>query len=284
MKDFSGKTAVITGAGSGLGRSFALQLFQAGAHLALCDLDWEGLDETLHLTGDDGKKVRIFQVDVSDQAVVEAFAREVGSLLGPADLLINNAGICLVPQPFNEISDDLFRKVLDVNLWGAYYGIRAFLPQLESRPEAAIVNVSSLAGMIGLYRHSAYSMSKSGLRGLTEALQSELAGSPVQLTIAYPGGVKTNLIKNAPNLESGLREKAHRNFTKMSFLSPDKTTARILKAVQKKRNRIIIGGDAWLILAIRALFPRRHPRLIQTFFSQASFKEDPTWRKNPEEA
>jgi len=280
MKDFKGKIAVITGAGSGLGQQFAVQLSKAGALLALIDVDQAGLDQTLSLTSDDGKKVKRFLVDVSDRAAMLHCAREVAAQLGPADLLINNAGVCLVPQSFEETTDEQFKKVLDINLWGAFYAIRAFLPQLKSRTEASIVNISSLAGLVGLYGHSAYSMSKSALRGLSEALGADLAGSQVHVLLVHPGGVRTNLIKNAPNLEQGLQEKAHKNFTALSFLTAEKTVSRILKAVQKKKNRAIIGADAWTILALRGLFPRQLPKILKTLFSQANFKDDPVWKKN----
>ena len=278
MKNFQNKVCVITGAGSGLGSEFACQLYQAGALLALCDLDLDGLENTLLLTGDDGSRIKLFQVDVSDQGAMSQFALDVESQLGPADMLINNAGICLIPETFEETSDEQFKKVIDVNLWGAFYGIRAFLPQLKTRPEASIVNISSLAGMVGLYGHSAYSMSKSALRGLSEALQAELSGSQIHLLLVHPGGVRTNLIKNAPNLEDNKREKAHNNFTDMSFLTPEKTVSRIIKAVQKKKNRAIIGFDARLILVIRNLFPRNYPKIARTIFSQANFKDDPLWK------
>jgi NAD(P)-dependent dehydrogenase (short-subunit alcohol dehydrogenase family) len=280
MKEFKEKIIIITGAGSGLGQHFAIQLYQAGARLALCDLDLMGLHETLKITGDDGGRVKLFQLDVSDQSAMLDFARDVESQMGPADLLINNAGICLVPQTFAETKDEQFRRVLDVNLWGALYGIRAFLPQLKTRPEASIVNVSSLAGLVGLYGHSAYSMSKSALRGLSEALQAELSGTGIHVLLVHPGGVQTNLIKNAPNLEQGLQEKAHKNFTQLSFLTPEKTVSRIIKAIQSKKNRAIIGADARLILVLRALFPRRFPSILRTVFSQASFKDDPVWMKD----
>ena len=280
MKDFRDKVIVITGAGSGLGQEFALQLYQSGARLALCDLDQSGLEETLQITGDPGERVKIFQVNVSDQNVMEQFARDVESQLGPADILINNAGICLIPQTFDETADQQFRKVIDVNMWGAYYGIRAFLPQLKTRSEASIVNISSLAGLVGLYGHAAYSMSKSALRGLSEALQAELSDTQVHLLLVHPGGVQTNLIKNAPNLEQGLQDKAHKNFTELSFLTPEKTVSRIIKAIQRKKNRAIIGFDARLILILKTLFPRRFPNILRTIFSQANFKDDPVWKKD----
>ena len=278
MKNFQDKICVITGAGSGLGREFATQLYQAGGLLALCDLDQNGLEKTLQLTGDDGSKVKLFQVDVSDQAAMSQFAQDVESQLGPADVLINNAGICLIPQTFEETPDDQFQKVIDVNMWGPFYGIRAFLPQLKTRPEANIVNISSLAGIVGMYGHSAYSMSKAALRGLSQALQSELSGSQVHLTVVHPGGVKTNLIKNAPNLDESLQEKAHRNFTEMSFQTAEKTVRKIIKAVQKNRPQVIIGLDAGLILMIKGLFPKAHPNIIRVLFSQANFKDDPPWK------
>ena len=279
MKDFRDKIIVITGAGSGLGRQFAAQFYQAGARLALCDLDLEGLKNTLQVTEDDGNRVKLYQVDVSDQTAVQQFALDVEFQLGPADMLINNAGICLIPQTFDETPDEQFKKVIDVNMWGAFYGIRAFLPQLKNRPEASIVNISSLAGLVGLYGHAAYSMSKSALRGLSEALQAELAGTQVDLLLVHPGGVQTNLIKNAPNLDKNLQEKAHKNFTKLSFLTPEKTVTRIIKAVQRKKNRAIIGLDARLILIFKTLFPRQFPSILRTIFSQANFKDDPAWKK-----
>lgn len=278
MKNFQDKICVITGAGSGLGREFANQLYQAGALLALCDLDHQGMEETLLLTGDDGNRVKLFEVDVSNQSAVEEFARDVKSQLGPADMLINNAGICLIPQSFETTLDEQFRKVIDVNMWGPLYGIREFLPQLKSRPEASIVNISSLAGLVGLYGHSAYSMSKSALRGLSEALQAELSDTQVHLLLVHPGGVRTNLIKNAPNLEKDKREKAHKNFSELSMLTPEKTVSRILKAVQKNKYRAIVGLDGRLVLMLRTLFPRNYPNFARGIFSQASFKEDPVWK------
>jgi len=280
MKDFKDKIIVITGASSGLGREFAVQLYQKGAKLALCDLDQNGLEGTLQITKDDGQKVKLFQVDVSNQSAVLGLAQDIESQLGPVDLLINNAGICLIPQTFEETPDDQFRKVIDVNMWGAYYGIRAFLPQLKTRPEAGIVNISSLAGLVGLYGHAAYSMSKSALRGLSEALGAELSGTKVHVLLVHPGGVQTDLIKNAPNLEEKKRENAHKNFTEMSYLTPEKTVSRIIKAIQKKKNRAIIGFDARLILFMKGLFPRSFPKILRTIFSQANFKDDPVWKKN----
>ena len=136
QKDFHDRVAVVTGAGSGLGRSLALQLYAAGARLALCDVDMPGLEETRRLAGDDGSRVSLHRVDVADREGMYAFAAEVLAWQGQVDLLINNAGVSLTPTTFDEISDEQFDMVLDVNIWGVYNGIRAFLPHLRTRPEA----------------------------------------------------------------------------------------------------------------------------------------------------
>jgi NAD(P)-dependent dehydrogenase (short-subunit alcohol dehydrogenase family) len=271
MKDFSDKTAIITGAGSGLGRSLALQLHAAGARLALCDIDLAGFEETLRLTGESDKRVSLHRLDVADRERMSLFATEVVSHQGAADILINNAGISLTPMTYEEISEEQFEKVLSVNMWGVYNGTHAFLPHLCARPEASIVNISSLAGLVGLYCYSAYSMSKFAIRGLSEALQGELAGSNVSLLLVHPGGIKTNLIRNAPNLADAERESAHANFSKYATLDADKTAYKILRAVQKKKRRLILGVDAHEVYTIRKLFPGRFPRILGAVFSQATF-------------
>jgi NAD(P)-dependent dehydrogenase (short-subunit alcohol dehydrogenase family) len=251
-----------------------LQLYAAGAQLALCDVDMPGLEETQRLAGDAGQKVSLHHVDVADRERMCEFAAEVLSQHGQVDILINNAGVSLTPLPFDEIPDEQFDKVVNINMWGVYNGIRAFLPHLRSRPEASIVNLSSLAGLVGLYGYSPYSMSKFAVRSLSEVLQSELAGSNVTVLIVYPGGVKTNLIKNAPNLTDEKREAAHASFSKVAFLDSDEAARKILLAVRKKKSRLILGVDAKLVTTIHNLFPRSSPKIIKAIFSKATFGED----------
>lgn len=272
MKNFQGKVAFITGAGSGIGRALAQALFQAGARLALSDLDSAGLNATRVLLGGDVKCISLHLADVSDLEQVRAATEAAISHHGQVDLLINNAGISLTPTPFENISEAQFQQVLAVNLWGVYNGTRALLPHLRTRPEAAIVNLSSLAGLVGLYGYAPYAMSKFAVRGLSEALQMELAGTKVSVLVVHPGGVKTNLIKNAPNLETHQREAAHQNFSKMALLTPEAVARRILRAVQKKQGHLILGADAKLVMAIRWLFPRRFPQILGAVFGQATFQ------------
>ena len=145
------------------------------------------------------------------------FVEEVIAEHGQVDILINNAGITLTPTVFEDISDEQYKKVIDVNMWGVYHGIRVFLPHLRTRPEAVIVNMSSLTGLVGIYGYSPYAMSKFAIRDLTESLQSELVGTNISVLIVHPGGVKTNIIKNAPDLNgTQLREEAHEIFTQVA--------------------------------------------------------------------
>jgi NAD(P)-dependent dehydrogenase (short-subunit alcohol dehydrogenase family) len=272
MKNFNAKVAVITGAGSGLGRAMALQFYQAGAHLALCDLNLAGLEETRRLTGASTERVSLHIVDVSDCQQMLNFAQDVLVSHGHIDLLINNAGIILSPALFDDISDDYFEKVINVNLWGVYNGIRVFLPHLRTRPEASIVNISSLAGQVGLYGYSPYTMSKFAVRGLSETLQSELVGTKISVLVVHPGGVKTNIIKNALDLDEKQREAAHQNFSKFALLSADEAARQILRAVQKNKNRITLGIDAKIVNAIRQLFPNKFPIIIHAIFSRVMFR------------
>ncbi|MCP5099007.1 MAG: SDR family oxidoreductase [Chloroflexi bacterium] len=274
--NFHDKVAIITGAGSGLGQSLALQLYTAGAKLALCDVNMPGLEETLHHTKDNGKRVSLHRVDVSNRSQMLTFADEVIDKHGHADILINNAGVSLTPARFEDIPDQQFEKVLNINMWGVYNGTFAFLPHLRTRTEASIVNISSLAGLVGLYGYSAYSMSKFAVRGLSETLQSELAGSGINVLLVYPGGIKTNIIKNAPDLSDAQRESAHTAFTKTALLSSDMAARKILNAVRKKKKRVILGIDAKLVYTLRTLFPRRFPAMIKTVFSQAMFGDEDT--------
>jgi len=272
MKDFRGKVAVITGAGSGIGRSLAVQLSQEGVHLALGDIDQENLSQTRELLEKSGK-VSLHTVDVAHREGMARFASEVISEHGKVDILINNAGITLTPTVFENISEPDFEKVIDVNMWGVYYGIREFLPHLQSRPEAVIVNMSSLAGLVGLYGYSPYAMSKFAIRGLTESLQSELAGTNVSLLIVHPGGVKTNIIRNAPDLDDeDQREAAHGEFTRFALISPATAADKIITAIKKNKRQLVIGVDARIVNFIRGMFPGRFPRILKSVFSQPTFK------------
>lgn len=272
MKNFEAKTVVITGAGSGLGRALAIQFNAAGANLALCDIQIDGLQETKNMLSNPSRQTSLHSVDVSDQSAMEKFADEVISAHGQVDILINNAGVTLLPKPLEEIPDDLFKKVIAINMWGTYYGTRAFLPHLKQRPEACIVMLSSTAGLVGLYGLSPYSMSKFAVRALAESLSMELANTGVHVLTVHPGNVQTNIIKNALDLKPDNQGKAHEFFTKAASLTAETAAQKIIKAIQRKHNRLIMGVDAHLIYGIRRLFPRAYPRMLAAIFRQAKFE------------
>jgi len=272
MKSFQDKVAVITGAGSGLGRALALQLNQTGAHLALCDLNMTGLEETRLLLPNGSLKTTLHIVDVSSREQMHKFAGDVIAHYGQMDILVNNAGISLTPNFFEDITEEQFEKVININLWGVYHGVRAFLPHLRIRPEAGIVNMASLAGLVGLPTYSAYAMSKFAVRALSESLQSELSKTNTSVLVVFPGGVKTNIIKNAPDLKEDEREAAHSNFSKAALLTADDAARHILRALQRKKKRLILGPDARIFFTIRNLFPNRFPAIFHTIFGQAMFK------------
>jgi short-subunit dehydrogenase len=202
------------------------------------------------------------------------FATEVLAQHGQVDLLINNAGISFTPTRFTDFSPEQFEKLLNINMWGVYNGILAFLPHLHTRPESSIVNIASLAGLVGLYGYTPYSMSKFAVRGLSEALQSELVGSPVSLLVVFPGGIKTDIIKHAPNLADDQREAAHETFSKSALLTADDAAHKILNAVHKRKSRLVLGKDAKLVNALHTLFPRNFHKLVNTIFSKAMFGSD----------
>ncbi len=271
MKSFRNSTAVITGAGSGLGRSLALALNQAGAHLALSDLDFEGLQSTQDLLPNAELVTSLHQTDVGDRAQMAALASAVIQKHKTVDILINNAGITLTPTPFDSILDEQFTQVINVNMWGVYNGTRAFLPYLKSRPAASIVTISSLAGLIGLTGYAPYAMSKFAVRALSESLGMEYAHTNLHFMVVHPGGIKTNLIKNAPNINAHQQEEAHQAFTQVALLSPEKAAQRILRGILRKRNRLILGADAKIVYTIRKLFPNKYPQILNTIFSQIPF-------------
>ena len=272
MNSFHNKVAVVTGAGSGLGRSLATQLFQAGAHLALCDVNETGLAETRAQLANGTGKVTLHGVDVSDAAQMQEVAARVLAVHRRVELLINNAGISLTPLPFEQTPEEAFRKVINVNMWGVYNGIRGFLPHLRSQPEAGIINVSSLAGLIGLEGYSAYTMSKFAVRALSESLQMELAETPLHILVVFPGGIRTNIIKNAPNLTETQREAAHQAFTQSAGLTAEVAAQKILRAFQRKKKSLILGADARLVLTIRALFPHQSHAILHKVFGQMNFQ------------
>jgi NAD(P)-dependent dehydrogenase (short-subunit alcohol dehydrogenase family) len=257
--------AVVTGAASGIGRALALRLARAGASLALADVNEAGLLETAQLAQPSGARCTTHLVDVSDEERVQAFVREVVNAHGRANLVINNAGVALHGTAA-EVSIAEIAWLMDVNFWGVIYGTKHFLPVLQQQPEAHLVNISSIFGIIGFPGQAAYNASKFAVRGFTEALRHELADSTVRVSCVHPGGIKTNIARNArpaAQFDQGRVEKEAANFEKLTPTTAERAAARIVRGIERDEPRILVGYDAWLMERIQRWFPVRYWRLVR---------------------
>ena len=249
--------AVVTGAGSGIGRALAQQLAAAGSALALADIDEAGLLETAQSLEKKSALVTTHLLDVADEGSMRSFAEDVSKRHERVTLLINNAGVAL-EGTFEEISLDDFRWLMNINFWGTVYGVKYFLPILKREKRADIVNISSVFGLIAPAGQPAYSASKFAVRGFTECLRHELAGTSVRVACVHPAGIRTAIARRArigAGVErTGLDEKVAR-FEKFFQISPEEAAARILRGVDRGEPRILIGRDAYRIDVLQRLRP-----------------------------
>jgi NAD(P)-dependent dehydrogenase (short-subunit alcohol dehydrogenase family) len=257
MSYLNGGVAVVTGAGSGIGRALGQQLAAAGLALALADLDEAGLQQTLQSLRSNGALVTSHAVDVAEEAAVSAFAEDVARRHGRVSLIINCAGVSLHGD-FDEVSLDDFRWLMNINFWGTVYGVKYFLPMLEREKRAHIVNISSVFGLIAPAGQVPYAASKFAVRGFTEALRHELDGTNVFVSCVHPGGIRTPIARHS-RLGAGTpapkREANIARFERLARTSPEKAAARILLGVERRERRILIGTDACQIDVLQRLRP-----------------------------
>ncbi|KAA1421653.1 SDR family oxidoreductase [Nocardioides humilatus] len=247
MKNFTDKVVVVTGAGSGMGRAYALELARRGAALALNDYDAAALAETV-TSLPSSTTVITEHYDVSDRDATYRFAARVQTELGGAHVVINNAGIEGGCQPVWATEDRDYERVMAVNFYGVVHGTRAFLPQLLARGEGAIVNVSSIFGLVGTPNHSDYNASKFAARGFTEALSAELLHTPITVHLVHPGGIDTNITRRAESQQfSG----------KYLSTSPEAIARVVLDAVGTRKGRIVYGHGARKTWLGARLLPQR---------------------------
>jgi NAD(P)-dependent dehydrogenase (short-subunit alcohol dehydrogenase family) len=265
MNAYEGKVAVITGAGSGIGRELARLLAGHGARLALSDVSESGLAETVRVCG--GKaEVRAYPLDVSKRAAVFAHADDVKRDFGTAHFLFNNAGVSLAAT-FEHATIEEMEWLLGINLWGVIYGTKAFLPLMLAQREGHIVNLSSIFGFVGVPAQSAYNISKFGVRGLTECLWAELSGTGVRATCVHPGGIRTNIDKAAPlgKFAGDYEKKIMDTIGKMLVTPPEDCARDIIDGVARGRKRIVTGKNAALVDYAARISPKRYGAVLKAF-------------------
>ena len=258
MKNFQNKIAVITGAASGIGQALAIQLAELGAFSVMADIDKKGLEQTLEKIKNAGGKASYYLLDVSKKEAVHSFAEEIIKAYGQVDIVINNAGVALSILKIEELNYEEIEWLLGINLWGVIYGTKAFLPHLKMRPEASVVNISSVFGLSGIPGQGAYCISKFGVRGFTETLRAELLEEKnMHVMVVHPGGIKTNIARNARHRNMAEKEKKEfdNRFEINARTTSDEAARQIIKGIKKGKPRIRIGRDALFMDRIYRIAP-----------------------------
>lgn len=267
-----GCTAVVTGAAGGIGRGIAEALVRRGCHLALADIDGAALARTAAALAGTGKgaangagiRVSHHHLDVADRAAVAALPAQVAAVHGGVDIVVNNAGVA-VGGTFLEVAEGDFDWLMSINFFGVVQMTRAFLPLLQASRDARIVNLSSVFGLIAVPGQTAYCASKFAVRGFSESLRHELAGTPVGVTVVHPGGVATAIADSA-RLPAGVNSEDHavqREAFKALLTMPPETAGEIIvRGVERRKPRVIVGRDARFAAVVERLLPVTYWNLI----------------------
>lgn len=263
FSQFDDKVCVVTGAASGIGRAVALNLAASGARLALSDINEEGLNETLEMIGPSNRHMSD-RLDMADADAIAAYAPKVEAQLGVADYVFNIAGLTRVGD-FRTTSAESYEKVMDVNFYGVVRMSKAFLEQLI-QTKGGLVNISSIFGIVGWPGQSHYCASKFGVRGFTETLSMEMAEHGVSVSCVHPGGIQTNVLRNAevdhiaaPGLTKAMMDK---NFDQNTPTTAERAAEVILEGTAQQKPQILIGNDAKFMQFWNRLFPARYRKMV----------------------
>ena len=251
-----GRTAIITGAASGIGRAVAQCLARRGCHLALADVNEAGLEETARSCAT-GTRITYHRLDVSEREAIAAFPDVVRSAHPRIDLLVNNAGVA-VGGTFEQVAEADFDWLIAINFFGVVRMTRAFLPLLKASDDARIVNLSSIFGIIAPPGQTAYCASKFAVRGFSESLRQELKGTNVGVTVVHPGGVATSIARNARVPQTMTREEFRAAVGPVEAqlkLPPAAAAEAIVGAVERRQPRVIVGSDAKVAAMVERLAP-----------------------------
>jgi NAD(P)-dependent dehydrogenase (short-subunit alcohol dehydrogenase family) len=253
------RVLVVTGGGNGIGREVVLELLRRGASVAAVDVSAAGLAETAALAGSSDGRLSSYPLDITDRSAVEALPGRVACDLGAIDGLVNVAGIIHRFVPIAELAVEEVERVMAVNFWGTVYLSKAFLPVLAERPEASLVNVSSMGALIPFPGQSAYGASKAAVKLFTEGLIAELRGSSITPAVVFPGAVGTNM-----PLNSGVEIPSPRDASarQPKTTAPDDAGRQIVDVIEKGIQRWRIGGDARTLDRLARAMPLRSIGII----------------------
>src|ERR1700735_2458814 len=270
------RTAVITGAASGIGRAIAVSLARRGCNLALADVNDAGLSETArmaetaqtdpanHSAARSALRISQHHLNVADRRAVAAFPQVVIAAHPGVDILVNNAGVA-VGGMFEAVSEEDFEWLFEINFWGVVRMTRAFLPLLRKSDDARVVNLSSIYGIISPPGETSYSASEFAVRGFSNSLRHELAGSNVGVTVVHPGGVATSIADSA-RVPKGMapEEIAQRRAVakKALRLPPQEAGEIIVKGIERRSPRVLVGNDAKLLAAVERLWPVSYWKIL----------------------
>ncbi|MBV8638292.1 MAG: SDR family NAD(P)-dependent oxidoreductase [Candidatus Eremiobacteraeota bacterium] len=263
--DFKGRTAVITGAASGIGRALAIALAARGAHLALVDRNEAQLAQTVRFASGSGVRISSHLVDLADASSIAALPAIVSETHPDVDIVVNNAGVALGGL-FEQVEPRDFDWLFDINFWGVVRMTRAFLPKLRKSDDAVLANVSSIFGIIAPPAQTAYSASKFAVRGFSQSLRAELSGTNVAVTVIYPGGVATSIAATAREPMGTTPEQRERNkrlWQKMLRMPPEEAAAIIVRGIERRRARILVGNDAKIAAIAERCAPVSYGRLLR---------------------
>lgn len=264
------KTALITGAASGIGRGITQALAKRGCNVIITDVNEAGLIETQSIVEPSNIKVTRHILDVSDRESIHQIQDLVESQHGHIDLLFNNAGVAL-GGTFEEVSEADFNWLFTINFHGVVMMTRAFFPLLKQSSDARIINISSIFGIVAPPGQVAYASAKFAVRGFSEALCHELAETNIGVTVVHPGGINTNIVDNSRHAETNLSPEEikaqNEEFKKSLVMPPEQAGEIIVDGVVNRKDRILVGNDAKLLAFITRLFPTRYWKILARFIS-----------------
>jgi NADP-dependent 3-hydroxy acid dehydrogenase YdfG len=260
MATLRGKSVVITGAASGIGRALALQCAQLGNRLLLADIQANALDSIVAECRALGASCESQITDTGNEAAIFSLADKAQALWGGADVIVNNAGVALV-APVDKLTAADAQWLMNINFWGVVHGCRAFLPQLRAQPEAVIVNISSIFAMVSMPTQSIYNASKAAVRAFSDGLRQELRDTKVLLLCVHPGGISTQIANQARVVDTSLiassAEEMRAQFDFAARTTPAQAATQIIRAIERGQTRLLIGADAVIFDWLYRLFPSR---------------------------